>query len=926
MCIIESFIKPFVFLPKPDRIHSKVEHNRKLVSSLPFKSLSSRKVRANHCCIYSSISNDEKINTFLSEIQYLEPEGLNQVKKVFELTNPSLHSISIAQLVSKLHMDSDSITACLLLLNTLHIKQYKASQSETISKSDSLHWIELHFGPTVKSLVEGESAVSQLAPVTQTLDSTQLNSAAINNSELTRELRQSSKDGFTFDDNQAESLRHMIIAMAEDWRVMVIKLCERVQTLRAIQMKVVSAEEDELNDEVNANKRIAREVLEIFAPLAHRLGMWNVKSELEQRAFVILMPVEYNQTLAVLKPVRDSLERAMSEARIALESALKRDLILSRAVETVKLTSRRKEIYSVWRKMCIAKKPIHQIYDLAALRIVLVPKSNGNESETANSTESIEETEHEALCYYALGVVHSVFAPFPGRVKDYIAFSKPNGYKALHTTVMAGSSYRTSLEVQIRTAKMHDVAERGMAAHWRFKSIHHNTTTISSSNNDSILEETATTTPNARKDRVFNRFSNASAHELRLIERNGSSGVEDWINTIREWKDEVYSSREFVDLVRTEILGNRVFFFVSTNGEFSSLTSQGTLGNGRRVMNMPRGSTVVDAAISVDLEIALKMVAARVNGRIVPISYTLNNTDMLVIICSKFSPGPESSWIEYAKTRRSKTLLKLYFREQQRKLRVERGYQILIEYLQLECQVSWQGKAELEMKLSHLCGIQSFDEIFLKLSKCKPFERDQLLDELGLHFQNSKHSSPIKVAKSHAFSIQNNTKQPSKLYSATDTNELVKVQLASCCLPVYGDSVCTLASEPPTSENTSVIVHRKDCQYCSRVQASGLIQTLYWKPNSVKGGNTSKEVNYYLARIKVVCEDRKGLLSDVSAAINRLRVVIESTQSATLEQSAILEYSLSVRNLKQLNSVIQSIQQVESVQKVERIGSSKLKT
>jgi guanosine-3',5'-bis(diphosphate) 3'-pyrophosphohydrolase len=381
------------------------------------------------------------------------------------------HPVAVAGILAELGMDSETLAAGLL-----HDTVEDCGVDPKV--------LEERFGPAVRRIVEGETRVSKLYKLAQ--------------GDL----------GPSLEEARAEDLRQMFIAMAEDIRIIIVKLADRLHNLRTLDFMPLEKQ-----------ARIARETLEIYAPLAHRLGIGQVKWELEDLSFRYLYPEAYIELESRLKSHRAEREVAVEEARRRLEESLRSDEALAQEVVGFEVVGRTKHLYSIWRKMQRDEKALEQIYDLLALRVILDSKPNG------------QELREKQVCYHVLGLVHALWQPIPGRVKDYIAVPKPNGYQSLHTTVIADSGL--PLEVQIRTREMHRVAEYGIAAHWLYKE--------------------GLTEPEEIRRRVS------------------------WLYAIQEWQQEFSSSREFVEAVIRDLLGGRVFVF----------TPKG------RVINLPRGSTPV---------------------------------------------------------------------------------------------------------------------------------------------------------------------------------------------------------------------------------------------------------------------------------------------------------------------------------------------
>lgn len=504
-------------------------------------------------------------------LAYLAPEERAKVREAYRFAEEAhrgqlrrsgepyiTHPVAVAEILAGLQMDADTVAAGLL---------HDTLEDCGVAPEE----LERRFGPTVRRIVEGETKVSKL-------------------------YKLANLEG---EERRAEDLRQMFIAMAEDVRIIIVKLADRLHNLRTLEHMPPEKQ-----------KRIAQETLEIYAPLAHRLGMGQLKWELEDLSFRYLHPEAFASLSARIQATQEARERLIQRAIHLLQETLARDELLQSQLQGFEVTGRPKHLYSIWKKMEREGKTLEQIYDLLAVRVILDPKP-------APTRES-QALREKQVCYHVLGLVHALWQPIPGRVKDYIAVPKPNGYQSLHTTVIAAEGL--PLEVQIRTREMHRVAEYGIAAHWLYKE--------------------GLTDPEEVKRRVS------------------------WLKSIQEWQKEFSSSREFVEAVTKDLLGGRVFVF----------TPKG------RIINLPKGATPVDFAYHIHTEVGHHMVGAKVNGRIVPLSYELQNGEIVEILTSK-NAHPSKGWLEFAKTRSAKSKIRQYFRAQERQETLEKGQHLLERYL-----------------------------------------------------------------------------------------------------------------------------------------------------------------------------------------------------------------------------------------------------
>ena len=492
------------------------------------------------------------------------------------------HPVAVAQLLAEMRLDGDAIVAGLL---------HDTVEDTTLTFDE----VEAGFGAAVRRIVEGETKISKLA------------------------VR-------AYEDEQAENLRQMLLAMVGDVRIILVKLADRLHNMRTLAAMPPAKQQ-----------RIARETLEIFAPLAHRLGINHVKNELEDLSFSYLEP-DRHQQLARQVRMRSAEREAYVHASIeALGVRLR--------VEGLRfeLAGRSKHLYSIHRKMLRDGKNLDQIFDLMAIRVIL-DTNGGDEDEKAG-------------CYRALGIVHSLWTPIPGRFKDYVAVPKPNGYQSLHTTVIGLQGQ--PIEVQIRSRRMHEVAEFGVAAHWAYKQ-----------GIDDV-------------DEVQKRLA--------------------WMQQLLDVDTSVDSAGAFVDAVKSDLLAERVLVFTPAGD----------------VVNLPRGSTPLDFAYQVHTEVGHRCVGARVNGEIVTLAYALQTGDRVEVLTNRSQNyGPSPDWLQLATTRSARQKIRHWFRARERAGLLEAGRRTLERALrrrQLPVAAS-TTKAKLDAAARQLLKSDAGDDLLLALA------------------------------------------------------------------------------------------------------------------------------------------------------------------------------------------------------------------
>ena len=497
------------------------------------------------------------------------------------------HPVAVAELLAEMRLDADALAAGLL--------------HDTVEDTNvTLEDLEARFGPAVRRIVEGETKISKLA------------------------VR-------VYEDEQAENLRQMLLAMTNDVRIILVKLADRLHNMRTL-----------ASMPPHKQARISRETLEIFAPLAHRLGINHIKNELEDLAFYYLEPERYG---SLQRQVR--MRHAEREAYVKRSIGLLEDRLAKEGLR-FEVSGRSKHLYSIHRKMQRDGKTLDQIFDLMAIRALI---------DADNGPGMSHDDQEKALCYRALGIVHSLWTPIPGRFKDYVAVPKPNGYQSLHTTVIG--LLGQPIEVQIRTKRMHEVAELGVAAHWAYKE----------------------------------GLSDVREVEKRL----------EWMKQLLDVNSAAESAGAFVETVKSDFLSERVLVFTPAGD----------------VINLPRGSTPIDFAYHVHTQVGHRCIGARVNGEIVTLSYELQTGDRVEVLTNKSAQyGPSPDWLGVAVTRSAKGKIRQYFRQQARQGQLESGKRSLERALRRKGfpvgQYTTKGRLEGVAKI--LLGADSADDLLLALS------------------------------------------------------------------------------------------------------------------------------------------------------------------------------------------------------------------
>src|SRR5437588_2481346 len=672
------------------------------------------------------------------------------------------HPLEVASILAELHLDAATIVAA-LLHDTVEDTQLTAQE------------LTAEFGSEVAKLVEGVTKLGRIS------------------------LRSEQQV-------QAENIRKMLLAMAEDIRVVLIKLADRLHNMRTLEFLPEAK-----------RVRISRETLDIYAPLAHRLGIWQVKWELAYLAFRYLQPDDYKDVVKRINRQRKDRENVVSDLRASLAAELEKIEI------DADISGRPKHAYSIWQKMNRDEKDFAEIYDLNAIRVLV------------NSVKD---------CYGVLGVVHSLWKPMPGRFKDYIAMPKSNGYQSLHTTVISHSG--DPIEIQIRTHEMHRFAEYGIAAHWTYKE-------------GAALPGGS----NARGTKFDERFS--------------------WLRLLMEWQKEVLDAEQFVDAVKVDIFEDEVFVF----------TPKGD------VLNLPAGSTPVDFAYRIHTEVGHRCIGAKVNGRMVPLDYALNNGEIVEVLTTRSPHGPSRDWLNFVKSASARDRIRKWFKAQRRDENVAKGRDML----------------DKELRRMHRLGLTQLPEgrVDEMARQYKYNSADDFLAAIG-YGEVSPHAVVMKMALTRG-EDGDELKQIPLIPQVEPTARVlvrgergVYTTIASCCQPVPGDLIAGY-----TTRGKGVTVHRADCINAINVQDQHRIVPVDWD---------GQATHLYPVAIKIEAWDRTGLLRDIATVIAESKVNMSAVEVHVYDdKSAVVSTTVEIDSLSQLSRLMEKLEQVRDVHTVAREAS-----
>jgi GTP pyrophosphokinase len=735
-----------------------------------------------------------RLNDILQRVASYHPEpDLDLIKKAYvysakvhqgQLRNSGepylVHPLEVGGILAQLRLDEASIVTG-LLHDTIE---------DTLATPEEL--TEL-FGPEIAQLVDGVTKLSKFSA-----------SAMLSQEE-----------------KQAENFRKMIIAMAQDIRVILVKLADRTHNMRTLQ----HMREDK-------QQRIAQETLDIYAPLANRLGISWIKTELEDLSLRFLKPQEYFDLLEKVNKRRKEREQYIDQVVTLIESKLK-----ERGIQG-KVSGRFKHIYSIYRKMKTQGIDFDQIHDVIAFRLIMpaVPS-----------------------CYEALGLIHQLWKPVPGRFKDFIAIPKPNMYQSLHTTVLGPLSER--VEVQIRTEEMHKIAEEGIAAHWAYKE---------------------NRSPISKDDEKFA-----------------------WLRQLMEWQQDLKDPKEFLETVKVDLFTDEVFVF----------TPKGD------VRSLPRGATPVDFGYSIHSDIGSRCVGAKVNGKIVPLRYKLKNGDMVEVLTSP-QAHPSKDWLTFVKTSRAQQRIRSFIKLQQREKSLQLGRELAErEFRRFSLNLNKMLKNEELKPLSVELGFRTEEDMLVAIGygKIVPQQLIRRLvpaEKLAVTQERANGDSPGGNSTQSGVlgmsGLSRVTEMAKKLVGRQNRSGVqiggvddVLVRFGRCCNPVPGDAIAGFITR-----GRGVTVHHVSCEKALATDPERRIE-VQWDVR----GDFKRPVT-----LRVLTADRPGLLADISNTFSKKGVNISQANCrATGDDRAVNTFEVTISDLKQLTELMRTIESLSGVYSVERI-------
>ena len=681
-----------------------------------------------------------------------------------------IHPISVAMILADMGMDTNTIVAG-LLHDVIEDTDYTYEDISNI------------FNVEVANLVDGVTKLGK--------------------------IKYKSKE-----EQQADNVRKMLLAMAKDIRVIIIKLADRLHNMRTL--KYMKPEKQ---------KKKAQETLDIFAPLAHRLGISKIKWELEDLCLRYIHPEEYYDLVNMIAEKRVEREKFISRIIEELKENLDKANIDS------DIEGRPKHFYSIYRKMVNKHKSIEQIFDLTAIRILV------------NTVKD---------CYAVLGIVHTIYKPIPGRFKDYIAMPKPNMYQSLHTTVI-GSEGKT-FEIQIRTFEMHRTAEYGIAAHWKYKS---------------------GVTGTDSKDMTF---------ENKLT----------WLRDILEWQKEAVDATEFMEGFKLDLFSDEIFVF----------TPKGV------VINLPAGATPIDFAYKIHTDIGNKCVGAKVNGKIVTLDYKLKTGEIVEILTSSSSRGPNIDWLNIANSNQARSKIKQWLRKARREENLERGKEMLEKECKKQSLVfSDLCKGPLYDKLLKRYHLNNVEEIYVAVGEGELLS-STVISKLKENVVKQVNEEELnKNIEEQIAKTERQTKKKQSYGVTVKGLNNIMVRFARCCNPVPGDDIAGYITK-----GRGVSVHRKDCS-----NFKAIVEKQREKVVDVSWGTEKGAA--YVAELEVKAEDRMCLLSDVMLVITDSNLSLLSLNAKSGKNGvANINIQVKIDNIEQLKELMKKIRRLQGILDVYRVN------
>ena len=688
-----------------------------------------------------------------------------------------IHPLWVAIILADLEMDKETIAAGIL---------HDVVEDTKFTEED----IRREFGDEVALLVDGVTKLGRLSYSSDKLEV------------------------------QAENLRKMFLAMAKDIRVIIIKLADRLHNMRTLQFMTPAKQKEK-----------AKETMDIYAPIAQRLGISKIKTELDDLALKYSQPEVFYDLVNQINARKTEREEFVEQIVEEVSTHMKNANIKA------EVNGRVKHFFSIYKKMVNQDKTVDQIYDLFAVRIIV---------------ESVKD------CYAALGVIHEMYTPIPGRFKDYIAMPKPNMYQSLHTTLM--SSVGQPFEIQIRTEEMHKTAEYGIAAHWKYKE------------------------------------SNDGKKSVEAQEEEKLS----WLRQILEWQRDMSDNREFLNLIK----GDLDLFA----GDVYCFTPQGD------VKNLPNGSTPIDFAYAIHSAVGNKMVGARVNGKLVNIDYKIQNGDRIEILTSQNSKGPSRDWLNIVKSTQAKNKINQWFKKEFKESNIIRGKDMIATYCRAKSiNVANIIQPKYQEIVQKKYGFKDWDSVLAAIGH-GGLKEGQVVNRLAEEYgKDHRQAITDEVVLERVAEAAKNKVHIAKSKSGIVVKGIddMAVRFSRCCNPVPGDEIVGFVTR-----GRGLSIHRTDCINMIHLSESERARLI---PAEWETEVTEKSGGQYLAEIKMYANDQQGLLMEISRIFTEGNVDVKSMNVRTSKKgTATIEMGFIVHGREELERIVKKLQQLSGIIDIER--------
>ena len=688
-----------------------------------------------------------------------------------------IHPLWVAIILADLEMDKETIVAGML---------HDVVEDTTMTLDE----ISAEFGEEVALLVDGVTKLGQLNYSQDKLEA------------------------------QAENLRKMFLAMAKDIRVIIVKLADRLHNMRTMEFMTPAKQKEK-----------SRETMDIYAPIAQRLGISKIKTELDDLSLKYYQPEVYNQLVHDLNARKTEREEFVQQIVAEVSKHMKNADI------EAKVYGRVKHFFSIYKKMVNQNKTLDQVYDLFAVRIIV---------------DSVKD------CYAALGVIHEMYTPIPGRFKDYIAMPKANMYQSLHTTLIGPSGQ--PFEIQIRTEEMHKTAEYGIAAHWKYKE------------------------------------SNDGKKSVEAQEEEKLS----WLRQILEWQRDMSDNREFLNLIKgdLDLFAEDVYCF----------TPQGD------VKNLPNGSTPIDFAYAIHSAVGNKMVGARVNGKLVNIDYKIQNGDRIEILTSQNSKGPSRDWLNIVKSTQAKNKINQWFKKEFKESNIIRGKDMIATYCRAKSiNVANIIQPKYQEIVQKKYGFKDWDSVLAAIGH-GGLKEGQVVNRLAEEYgKDHRQAITDEVVLERVAEAAKNKVHIAKSKSGIVVKGIddMAVRFSRCCNPVPGDEIVGFVTR-----GRGLSIHRTDCINMIHLSESERARLI---PAEWETEVTEKSGGQYLAEIKMYANDQQGLLMEISRIFTEGNVDVKSMNVRTSKKgTATIEMGFIVHGREELERIVKKLQQLSGIIDIER--------